>query len=409
MSTTRTRATTLIVALAVVLAGLAVTPAHAAARARTGPELLAEGIVLDLHNAARREPGAFGYGSSPAAPAITGWTDLRDVARSWSDRQAAEARMSHNPSFSSQICCWRKVGENVAFITLRSLDDAAVAQASRTIFQAWMDSSGHRANILSGDYDHVGVGISITPRDGGGYAMYLTGNFRDTTATPPGTSYTSTSSGASAQAAPEPEVYDTPACPDGEYARGTFDDSITGTHAGAIDCLVWWDVIRTSDGSGDVFGQGTVASRGFMAAIIARLAEAAGSPLPAPLTDTVRDDEGHRYEDAISRVVAAGIATGFPDGSFRPDATLTRGQMATFLANFTTGWLELTRPADADRFGDDDGTVHEDNIDLVAGMGIAYGTGTREFSPGRSLTRGQLASFAARTADVLVASGVPTP
>ncbi|MBW3657391.1 MAG: S-layer homology domain-containing protein [Actinobacteria bacterium] len=394
-----TRLLTILLAALVVSATLAVAPAQAAARTRTTPELEAEAIVLALHHEARKDPSRFGY-ALPAVAPVTGWTDIRDVARSWSDRQAAELRMFHNPDFSKQLCCWSTVGENVAFITMSNLDDATVDAASRRIFQAWMDSPGHRDNILSGTYDQMGLGISITP-SGSGYAMYLTANFRKVTGTAPGTSY-----GAPA-AAPAP--YDTAACPEGSFPRVVFGDTASGTHAGAIDCMTWWGVITTTDAVDGIFGQSDLANRGFMAAVIDRLASAAGEPLPAATRDHFDDDDGHRYEAAINRVVSAGIAGGFTDGTFRPNANLSRAQMATFLANTYRDWFELGDPALSDHFGDDDGNVHEERINLVAQVGIARGTAAGQFSPGSNLSRGQLASFAARTADILVGAGVPLP
>lgn len=401
--TTVTRMSVLLVAIVAALATFAVTPAEAATRSRTAPEQLAEDIVLTLHHEARANPGQFGYSVAPVA-AVTPWTDIREVARSWADRQAAEQRMFHNPDFSRQLCCWSTVGENVAYITLRALDDASVESASRTIFQAWMDSTGHRNNILSGTYDQIGLGVSITPSSHG-YTMYLTGNFRKVTGTPPGTSY-GTSAGSTTPKTTEPAPYDTPACPEGDFDRGLFRDTLSGTHAAAIDCMTWWGVVVRSDAVGDVFGQHDVATRGFMAAVIARLADEGGKALPAARKDHFDDDDGHRYEDAINRVVEAGIAGGFTDGSFRPDASLTRAQMATFLGRTYRDWLALGSPDSGDHFDDDRHNVHEHNINLVAEVGIAKGTGTRTFSPGTSLSRGQLASFAARTADHLVAAGV---
>lgn len=402
--TTRSRATALLVAVIVTLSTLVAAPAHASPRARTGPEKLAEDVVLRLHSEARAHPDRFGYAVAPVGPA-TPYTDIRAVARGWSDRQAAALKMSHNPDFSAQLCCWRTVGENVAYITVRSLDDAAVEAASRRIFQAWMDSDGHRKNILNGAYDQFGLGVSITPSSHG-YSMYLTTNFRATTGTPHGSAYAPSSSDSTRQSAPEPTAYDTAACPEGDYERGQFTDSITGVHAGAIDCMLWWGIVTAGDAAGDTFRQGDVATRGFMAAVVDRLATAAGEPLPEATRDHFRDDDGHRYEGAVNRVVEAGIAGGFPDGSFRPDASLTRAQMATFLAKVYRDWLAFEAPRVSDMFDDDATSLHEANIDLVATVDIAHGTGTRQFSPNRSLTRGQLASFAARTADHLARAGV---
>ncbi len=88
------------------------------------------------------------------------------VAARWAQQMAANGAMSHNPSYSSQIPRgWTRAGENVA---------TGFASASET-HTAWMNSAGHRANIL-GDYTSVGVayfvdanGVSWAVEDFGKY------------------------------------------------------------------------------------------------------------------------------------------------------------------------------------------------------------------------------------------------
>jgi hypothetical protein len=88
------------------------------------------------------------------------------VAARWAQQMAANGAMSHNPSYSSQIPRgWSSAGENVA---------TGFASASET-HTAWMNSPGHRANIL-GDYTSVGVayfvdanGVSWAVEDFGKY------------------------------------------------------------------------------------------------------------------------------------------------------------------------------------------------------------------------------------------------
>ncbi|KYH33125.1 N-acetylmuramoyl-L-alanine amidase [Neomoorella mulderi] len=46
-----------------------------------------------------------------------------------------------------------------------------------------------------------------------------------------------------------------------------------------------------------------------------------------------RDIQGHWAEAAIRQVMAAGIMSGYPDGTFRPDQNATRAELATALAN----------------------------------------------------------------------------
>ena len=69
------------------------------------------------------------------------------VAADWAAQMAANGAMTHNPNYSSQIPGgWTRAGENVAkgYATATSMHNA------------WMGSSGHRANIL-GNYTDVGV------------------------------------------------------------------------------------------------------------------------------------------------------------------------------------------------------------------------------------------------------------
>ncbi len=106
------------------------------------------------------------------------------------------------------------------------------------------------------------------------------------------------------------------------------------------------------------------------------------------------------HATAIDCIAAAGIANGFPDGTFRPAETVTRGQLASFLAGVLAAAGAL--PAEApDAFGDDDGSVHEPAIDALAMLGIVEGDATGRVHPDARVTRGQLAAMLVRTHAVL--------
>jgi hypothetical protein len=49
------------------------------------------------------------------------------------------------------------------------------------------------------------------------------------------------------------------------------------------------------------------------------------------------DIAGNTHEQSIIKEAARGITTGYPDGTFRPDQPVTRGQMMTFLDRFNSG------------------------------------------------------------------------
>ena len=109
------------------------------------------------------------------------------------------------------------------------------------------------------------------------------------------------------------------------------------------------------------------------------------------------DIQGNVHKENIERIAAAGITLGCdrPDNNrFCPDQAVTRAQMATFLARA----LKL-REATRDHFTDDDGTIHEDNVNRLAEARITLGCDGQDtglFCPQQEVTRAQMAAFIAR-------------
>jgi uncharacterized protein YkwD len=80
------------------------------------------------------------------------------VATRWSQRQAEDHGMSHNPAYSRQIPAgWHRCGENVAY-----------GYSYRQVTSAWFHSPPHRHNLL-GHYDRIGIGYALDSR---GVAYY---------------------------------------------------------------------------------------------------------------------------------------------------------------------------------------------------------------------------------------------
>lgn len=72
---------------------------------------------------------------------------MSQVALNWANQMAANGVMSHNPDYAGQIPGgWSKAAENVA----------QGYPSGAAVHQGWMDSDGHRANIL-GDYTDIGI------------------------------------------------------------------------------------------------------------------------------------------------------------------------------------------------------------------------------------------------------------
>ena len=138
--------TTLVALLSLVTA---LTVVVAPAPAEAVQDLGAEQQFVSLINADRRAAGL---------PELEPVSDVREVALAWSNRMASERRMYHNPDYASQYCCWRRAAENVGWTTVSDMGDPAkVSAAVERLHRAFMDSTGHRANIMHPDHDHIGL------------------------------------------------------------------------------------------------------------------------------------------------------------------------------------------------------------------------------------------------------------
>ena len=110
--------------------------------------------------------------------------------------------------------------------------------------------------------------------------------------------------------------------------------------------------------------------------------------LPSGSTDYFRDDNGSVHESNINRIREADVTLGCGVDVFCPGSLVTRAQMASFLAR------ALSLPATStDFFSDDDGSTHETNINRVAAAGITLGCRTNNYCPMEPVTRGQMAAF----------------
>ncbi|AMR01755.1 CAP domain-containing protein [Bacillus thuringiensis] len=103
--------------------------------------------VVELTNAERAKQGL---------PALKVDTELSKVARIKSEDMQKNNYFDHNsPTYGSPFDMMKKFG-----ISYTSAGEN-IAQGQRTpeeVVQAWMNSAGHRANILNNGFTHIGVG-----------------------------------------------------------------------------------------------------------------------------------------------------------------------------------------------------------------------------------------------------------
>jgi uncharacterized protein YkwD len=132
---------TAVLTLLTLLAACLVTGVVAAPRASASE---VEDVFTSRINKARSAAGVH---------RLTTRAHLVSVARSWAARMADQNRLYHNPRLTSDVTNWRYVGENVGY-----------GPTAVSVHVAFMNSPGHRANILDRDFTEVGVGAVV--RDG---------------------------------------------------------------------------------------------------------------------------------------------------------------------------------------------------------------------------------------------------
>ena len=118
--------------------------------------------------------------------------------------------------------------------------------------------------------------------------------------------------------------------------------------------------------------------------------------LPESEADYFGDDSGSVHEDSINRLVQAGLTQGCRDDSYCADHPIERAQMAAFL----TTALDLA-PSEADFFDDDSMSTHEAAINSLATAGVTGGCGADAYCPSDHVTRAQMATFLARALGLL--------
>jgi hypothetical protein len=172
----------------------------------------------------------------------------------------------------------------------------------------------------------------------------------------------------------------------------TFSDvPSTDTHFVAIELMA---ALGWANGYSDGTYRPTVAvARGQMATFLTRALSLSLSNSPSPFSDTA----GSVHERSIVAVADAGIALGYPDGSFGLWNSVTRGQMASFLARA----FALPAAPTSSSFTDIAGNTHETAIRAVEQAGIAMGYSDGTFRPGSPVTRAQMATFLVRAAMAL--------
>lgn len=321
---------------AIALAVAPLSPAPALADEWPTDWTVAEFQMIEHINADRRAHGL---------EALRVDVDVREIARDWSETMADDG-FRHRPEFWDLYPDgWRSAGENIGYSSTRT----NLERTTEWMHGAFMDSPGHRDNILRDGFTHVGVGVHVDERD----VVWFTVNFM----------------GHPERAAEEPEPEP------GQYASGSsVDDASTDPDDGTKDA--------EDDGTEDVKDDGTEDGKD-----------------DGVFVDV---DEKDVHGPAILRMAAEGVITGYDDGTFRPTLSVTRAQLATLLVR----QLDLELDGDVPTFDDvAKDHPHAKTIAIAASHGVVSGYDDGTFRPERDLTRAQAATMLVRAFEVAEADG----
>lgn len=173
---------------------------------------------------------------------------------------------------------------------------------------------------------------------------------------------------------------------------GQFADDDTSVHQNNIDKIYEAGItVGCNPPLNNKFCPEKSITRGQMAAFIAR---ALG--LSEMSGETHFDDlEGHQFANAVDKIMTAGIGFGCDENSFCPDQPLLRDEMAELLVRS----FDYDNPDGMNFFTDDDGNPFETSINKLAANGITVGCNPPDYDrycPSKTLSRAEMATFFVR-------------
>ncbi len=223
--------------ITVLLSTLAVFGAAAPASAA------GEGTIFSLVNQSRADAGL--------GP-LKLYSSISSVSAAWAQQMADNGAMTHNPNYSSQIPSgWTRAAENVA----------QGWPSPEAVHNAWMNSPGHRANILG---DYTDIGISFLTIDGTTWAVE---NFAKYGASVPAPAKPASESVPPAPApapapakAPAPQAKSTPQAAPASRARATPSSPASSPTATALPSPSPASAVANPDGTPPLSSQGATSA-----------------------------------------------------------------------------------------------------------------------------------------------------
>jgi hypothetical protein len=197
------------------------------------------------------------------------------------------------------------------------------------------------------------------------------------------------------------------ACPR-DLPRAGFEDTRGSVHERVIDCMSWWGITEGVDRT--TFAPGAQVRRDQVATFLHRVLERTELlPASPPRRGFGDVPAGHAHQRGIEVLAGLEVINGTGDGRFSPGLPATRGQMASLIVRLHEEVVGESVAPSQHGFTDTAGSPHEDNIRRLVALGVTTGHDDGTFRPSAAVTRGQMAAFVMRYVDHLVAEGLAEP
>ena len=159
-------------------------------------------------------------------------------------------------------------------------------------------------------------------------------------------------------------------------------------------CYVYSQGLMTGT-SATTFEPNTSLSRAMLVAVLHRLE---GSP-QASAGDFTDVADGDWYAQAVNWAASVGVVNGFDDGTFQPNAAITREQMAAILRNYAAyKGMDVTAVGDLSAYTDAASVSDwaKDSVQWMVGSGLLGGYEDGTLRPHGTTTRAEVASVLQR-------------
>jgi hypothetical protein len=176
-------------------------------------------------------------------------------------------------------------------------------------------------------------------------------------------------------------------------SAAAFSDVAEGAWYAAATEYVMGKGLFDATGAGKTFSPNAPMTRGMLATALYRLE---GSPAVTAFADFSDVTKGTPLSAAVSWAGGAGIVLGYADGSFRPETSVTREQIAAlFFRHATHKGADTSARGDLKAFPDGERTAAwaAEALAWASGEGLINGMGDGTLSPQGTATRAQVAQM----------------